>query len=77
MDVRVKILCTAEDRNYELGTTEGELQQCYSRDRLFTICKDKFASVDEVPDVQLSPRGVARLFSKYLGCQGYRIAASW
>jgi len=48
-----------EDGNYKLGTTKGKLQHYYSKNQ-FTICK-KFVSVDEVPDIQLSLREVARL----------------
>lgn len=58
-----------EDGNNKLGTTKGKLQHYYSRNQ-FTICKEKFVSVDEVPDIQLSLREAARLFSN-LGGQGY------
>jgi hypothetical protein len=58
-----------EDGNYKLSTIKGKLQHYYSRNK-FTICKEKFVSVDEVSDIQLSLRKVARLFS-YLGGQGY------
>lgn len=64
-----KFFFIVEDGNYKLGTTKGKLQHYYSRNQ-FTICKEKFVSVDEVPDIQLSLREVARLFSN-LGGQGY------
>ncbi|KAE9536197.1 hypothetical protein AGLY_007420 [Aphis glycines] len=63
------VIISMEDGNYKLGTTKGKLQHYYSRNQ-FTICKEKFVSVDEVPDIQLSLREAARLFSN-LGGQGY------
>lgn len=51
-----------EDENYKLGITKRKLQNVYSRNQ-FIICKEKCASLDEVPDIQLLFREVARLFS--------------
>jgi hypothetical protein len=58
-----------KDGNYKFDITKGKLQHYYSINQ-FTICKGKFVNVNEVPDIQLSLREVARLFS-YLGSQGY------
>ncbi|KAL4153512.1 hypothetical protein QTP88_001345 [Uroleucon formosanum] len=65
-DLRSILAVIMSDGNYKLDTTKGKLQHYYQ----FTICKEKFVNVDEVPDIQLSLREVARLFSN-LGGQGY------
>lgn len=58
-----------KDNFYEIGTTEGKLQQLYSRNQ-FTICKEKFVHIEDVPANSISLREAARSFSN-LGGQGY------
>lgn len=49
-----------DNGNYKLGTTKGKLQHYYSRNQ-FTIRKEEFVCIKDVPDIQLSLKEVARL----------------
>ncbi|CAI6359274.1 unnamed protein product [Macrosiphum euphorbiae] len=63
------VLLSMKDNFYEIGTTEGKLQQLYSRNQ-FTICKEKFVQIEDVPANSISLREAVRSFSN-LGGQGY------
>jgi len=63
------VMQTGQDNLYKLGTKHGILNQKYSRNE-FTVCKEKFLSVEEVLDVDISLRECARLSSN-CGGQGY------
>jgi len=60
---------SVKDNFYEIGTTEGKLQQLYSRNQ-FKICKKKFVQIEDVPANSISLQEAARSFSN-LGGQGY------
>ncbi|XP_029348199.1 SCAN domain-containing protein 3-like [Acyrthosiphon pisum] len=63
------VIMSVKDNFYEIGTTEGKLQQLYSRNQ-FTICKEKFVQIEDIPGNSISLREAARCFSN-LGGQGY------
>uniref|UniRef100_A0A6P7FQY8 Uncharacterized protein LOC114333051 n=1 Tax=Diabrotica virgifera virgifera TaxID=50390 RepID=A0A6P7FQY8_DIAVI len=58
-----------EKKLYKLGTKYGILNQLYSRNQ-FTVCKEKFISIEEIPDTEISLRECARKSSN-CGGQGY------
>jgi len=62
-----------KDNFYEIGTTEGKLQQLYSRNQ-FMICKEKILQIEDVPGNSISLREAACCFS-ILGGQGYNRVA--
>lgn len=64
------IMLVTDNNLYKLGTKYGVLNQLYSRNE-FTICKEKFVSVDEVPKTTCSLRECARKDSN-LGGQGFQ-----
>jgi len=55
-----------KDNFYEIGTTERKLQQLYSRNQ-FTICKEKFVQIEDVPANSISLREAACSFSNLGG----------
>ncbi|KAE9523561.1 hypothetical protein AGLY_016113 [Aphis glycines] len=63
------VIMSMKDNFYEIGTTEGKLQQLYSRNQ-FTVCKEKIIQIEDVPANSISLREAARSFSN-LGGQGY------
>ncbi|XP_028128149.2 uncharacterized protein LOC114324478 [Diabrotica virgifera virgifera] len=58
-----------EKKLYKLGPKYGILNQLYSRNQ-FTVCKEKFISIEEIPDTEISLRECARKSSN-CGGQGY------
>ncbi|XP_008189275.1 KRAB-A domain-containing protein 2-like, partial [Acyrthosiphon pisum] len=64
------VILSVKNNNYEIGTTEGKLQQLYARNQ-FEICKESFVQIETVPTTPpISLREAARKFSN-LGGQGY------
>ncbi|KAF0759599.1 SCAN domain-containing protein 3-like [Aphis craccivora] len=52
---------SVKDNFYEFDTTEGKLQQLYSRNQ-FTICKEKFVQIEDVLANSILLREAARSF---------------
>ena len=65
----IAIILAVINDNYQLGTKEGRLAQLYTRNQ-FVICKEKFISKEDVPDIEISLRTCARNTS-ISGGQGY------
>lgn len=67
----IGVIMSVTDHNlYKLGTKYGVLNQLYSRNE-FTVCKEKFVSIDDVPNTTCSLRECARKDSN-LGGQGFQ-----
>ena len=64
------VIFIEKENLYKLGTKHGILDQFYSRNE-FTICKEKFISINEVPENAITLRECARKESN-LGGQGFQ-----
>lgn len=59
-----------EKQLYQLGTKTGKLKQYYTRNE-FDVCKQKFLSIEEVPNEEKSLREIVSQVS-LTGGQGYK-----
>lgn len=58
-----------KNNNFEIGTSEGKLQQLFSRNQ-FEVCKKSFAQIEMVPNTVISLKETVRKLSN-LGGQAY------
>ena len=65
----IAIILDVIDDNYKLRTKEGRLAQLYTRNQ-FVICEEKFLSVADVPNIEISLQTCAR-YTSISGGQGY------
>jgi len=67
----IAVIISVENESlYKLGAKHGILNQLYSRNE-FTICKEKFISINEVPETEITLRECARKDSN-LGGQDFQ-----
>lgn len=63
-----------QNNSYKIVTTEGKLQELYSRNR-FEVCKEWFSQIKMVPNTVISLRETARNLSNQ-EIQGYTMSTT-